>query len=320
MTACASAVFAANPVITKHDAQLMEKDVHINLTWQSDEPIVKIIATAGKEQIIITDNIENLRNERGYSGEIDIIVPAYIYNSTNERTLYMSQQSSNPVHQSSSEVYSNYISPQNEAVQYTVQIVDDFNQRSTLLKEKVRRIEPNQQFSEQKPVQKSTNTATVDTKDPLNSVLDTAVGLAGKIGQNPVIKNVKVKTWTENRVSISFEATCTKGLNNVAFEVRDSRGDIANQGTISCDSAKSCTKQSDPFTLTQGKYTVSLVATDIENNKSKTIEQEFLFTGDTSSTQQNNQQNTQQTTNTGNQETGSRSSTSDSTGVTYGPQ
>lgn len=308
-------VYAANPVIIRHDAHLMEKEVRINLAWQSDEPIVKIIASAGKEQIVITNNIDNERNERGYSGEIDVVVPAYVYNATGERTLYMSSQSSSAFQQRSTEMYANSTSPQNEAIQYTVQIVDEVNQRSVLLKEKVRRIEPSRPHGGQKPVQKSNiKTATINTKDPLNTALNTTIGLAGKIGQTPVVRNVTVKNWTDNRVSIGFEATGSKGINEVAFEVRDANGNVANQSTISCSSEKSCTKQSDPFTLTQGTYTVSIVATDIESNKSKTIEQEFEFTENTIASQQT----APQTSQTSVQKTDSASSsTSNTDGVTY---
>ena len=308
-------VMAKSPVIIRYDAHLMEKDVRINLAWQSDEPIVKIIASAGKEQVVIVDNIDNERNEGGYSGEIDIVVPAYLYNASGERTLYMSSQSSSVFQQRSTEMYANSSSPHNEAIQYTVQIVDEVNQRSILVKDKVRRIEPSRPHEAQKPIQKSTiNTVTINTKDPLNTALNTTIGLAGKIGQTPIVKNVTVKSWTENRVSIGFEATGSKGIDKVAFEVRDARGNVTNQSTISCDSEKSCTKQSEPFPLTKGNYTISVVATDIEKNKSNTIEQEFQFSGNTDSAQQTSK--TKPETETQKTESVS-SSTSDSDGDTY---
>jgi hypothetical protein len=281
ITIFASACIAKSPVIIRYDAHLMEKDVRINLAWQSDEPIVKIIASAGKEQVVIVDNIENERNNSGYSGEIDIVVPAYLYNVANERTLYMSSQSSSPLQQRSSETYANSVSPQNEAIQYSVQIVDEVNQRSTLIKDKVRRIEPNRAYAESKPQPKSTaGTVNVDTKDPLTTVLNTTIGLVGSIGQTPEVKNVTIKKWTENRVSIGFEATGSKGINRVIMEVRDSQGDIAYQNAVYCDSEKKCTKQSEPFSLKKGNYTASMVAIDVENIKSKTIEKELQFTGD----------------------------------------
>ena len=268
---------AKNPVITRYDAHLMEKDVRINLAWQSDEPIVKIIASAGKEQVIFVDNIENERNDRGYSGQIDIVVPAYLHNVVNEQTLNVNNQNPNTFQHRSSETYDNSVSPQ----QYTVQIVDEVNQRSVLIKDKVRRVEPFKSSGEIKQQPKSTTgMVTVDARDPLTNVLNATIGLVGSIGQTPEVKNVTIKKWTENRISIGFEATGSKGINRVVMEVRDAQGDIAYQNPVYCESEKQCAKQSEPFNLKRGNYIVSLTAVDVENNKSKKIDREIQFLGD----------------------------------------
>lgn len=272
---------AKSPAIIRYDAHLMEKDVRINLAWQSEEPVVKIIASAGKEQITITDNIENERNDRGYSGEIDVVVPAYFHNYENEQTLSRSRESTSTPDRQSTKTYANFVSAQNEVIEYSIQIVDEVNQRSSLIKDKVRRIEPNSAVGMSRTQPKTTaESVRVDVKDPVSSVLNTTIGLVGSLGQTVEIKNVTINKWSENRVSISFEATGSKAINSVSIEVKNAQGEIVYQSSpISCNSEKQCAKQTDPFFLNPGNYVASVVATDTENNNLKKIEKEFQFAG-----------------------------------------
>jgi uncharacterized small protein (DUF1192 family) len=282
----APTVAAKSPVIVRYDAQFMEQSIKINLAWQSDEPIVKIIASAGREQIIIENNIDNERTESGYSGEIDIVIPAYVYNAGGENSVYISRQSSSQEQKSSVEMRANSTSQQNEAVQYSVQLVDEINQRSALLKDKVRRIESTLPQTVQKTQPKAAiGTIGIDVKNPVNTAINTTIGLVGNIGQLPDVKNVSIKNWSENRVSFSFEATGAKGIDKIVFEVRDSHGNIANQNTISCNSEKQCSRQSESLSLSPGSYSLSVAAMDIENNSSKKVEKEFQVTAGTGSVQ-----------------------------------
>ena len=303
---------AKSPVIIRYDAQMMDNEIRINLAWQSDEPIAKIITSAGRGQLIITETIENERNENGYSGEMNIVVPAYIYNATGEHTFYLNRQNSSTFQQSSMEMYSNTTSPQNEAVQYSVQLVDEVNQRSTLLKDKVRRLEGvGPQGGSRHLGKQSGGTVRIDTTNPVNTALNTSIALVGNKLGTPVVKNIQVKNWTGSRVSIAFEATGSKGIDSVAIEVRDASGNIANQSTVSCSSDKQCSKQSDPFSLDAGSYRASLIATDSESNKSPAREMAFEVT---------NGETTQQTAVSVSPQTSSSSSSSSSTGssgVTY---
>lgn len=281
-------VEAKSPIIIRHDAHLMEKDVKINLAWQSDEPVVKIIVSAGKEQIIIENNIDNERTESGYTGEIDIVIPAFVYSAVGEKSMYVNRQTSSQNQQSNMEMYANSTSPRNEAVQYTVQLIDEVNQRSALLKDKVQRIEPTNPQAGQKTQPKATSgMLEIDARNPLNNAINTSIGMVGKIGQAPDIKNVMIKSWSENRVSFSFEATGAKGIDKIVFEVRNSNGDIANQDTISCNSEKQCSRQTESLNLNTGSYTLFVTAIDIENTSSKKAEKGFqVNAGSVSSTTQ----------------------------------
>jgi hypothetical protein len=164
----------------------MEKEIRINLAWQSDEQVAKIIVSAGKGQVVIY-TVDNERNESGYSGEVDIVIPAYLYNISGERSMYVNQQSSSAFQQNSMEMYANSGSPSNEAVQYTVQLVDEVNQRSTLLKDNVRRTDLSHSNTVgQKPQAISTSGAViVNVKEVLNSAVNSTIGLLAKNGTAP---------------------------------------------------------------------------------------------------------------------------------------
>jgi len=226
------------------------------------------------------------RNFRWRGGEIDIVVPAYVYSAGGENSVSMSRQSSSQAQQSSMEMHANSTSQQNEAVQYSVQLIDEVNQRSALLKDKVRRIEPTLPQTVQKTQPKAAiGTIGIDAKNPVNTAINTTIGLVGNIGQLPDVKNVSIKNWSENRVSFSFEATGAKGIDKIVFEVRDSHGNIANQNTILCNSEKQCSRQSESLSLSPGSYSLSVAAMDIENNSSKKVEKGFQVTAGTGSVQ-----------------------------------
>ena len=280
----APTVAAKSPIIVRYDAQLMEQSIKINLAWQSDEPVVKIIASAGREQVVVESNIDNERTESGYSGEIDIVIPAYMYNPSGENSVYMSKQSqtrqsSDQTRKSSTEMYENSASIRNEVVQYTVQLIDEVNQRSEMLKDQVQRVGT----ANLQPRQKSQPLTTaskvdIDVRNPLNNAINTSIGLVGQIGKTPDVKNLSIKNWGDNRVSFSFDATGAKGIDRIVFEVRNSTGEIANQNTISCNSEKQCSRQSEPLNLSSGSYSLYVTAIDIENNSSSKAEKGFQVT------------------------------------------
>lgn len=282
--ALASSAHAKGPLIIRHDAHVMEKEIRINLAWQSEEPIVRIIASAGKEQIVVDKNIDNERNEGGYSGEIDIVVPAYPDSTSGGQSLYVNRQNSNQFNQSSTEMHANSAAPYNQVVPYTVQLVDEVNQRSILMKDTAQRYDAGNSLPGQRLL-RNDKTATpvtvmpaITPKDPLTTALNTTIGLIGKIGSNPEIKSAKVSYWNENRVSIDVTAIDDKGVDRVTFEVRDMQGNSVYQNVLSCASEKQCSKQSDPFVLNQGTYLLSAVAVDNENNNSKKYTVEFQMT------------------------------------------
>ena len=128
--------------------------------------------------------------------------------------------------------------PNREMVQYTVQLGDEVNQRSTLLKDMVRRPDPAYALSRRKdprPLQNSGGTVVVDAKSPMNTAIDAATSLISKIGVEPEIKDVKINYWTESRISVAIKASDNKGVDKVVFDTRNSLGEIANQNSVNCD-------------------------------------------------------------------------------------
>lgn len=277
-----------SPVIIRHDVLIMETEVRLNIAWQSDEPIVKIIAAAGKVQVVVDNDIDNERNDGGYSGVMDIVIPYAPYSASSGETVITRGQRS----QGSLEMSASATTANREMVQYTVQLIDEVNQRSTLLKDLVRRPDPAYALSRRKdprPLQNSGGTVVIDTNNPINTAINAAASLIGKIGGAPEIKDVKVKTWTESRFSLAIQSTGDKGIDRVVFEIQNSSGEIVYQGSVYCETQKLCIKESEPFALTAGRYLMSAIASDSDAHNSKKYTFNFTVTGTAISGQQASQ-------------------------------
>ncbi len=99
--------WAKKPEVIRHDAQYLDRQVSLSIEWQSSEPVVSVRVAAGKEvKNIKVDAYDNKRNPQGYSGEVSVALQA------------------DPL-------------INQESVPYTIQLVDDVGQRSTLVTGKV---------------------------------------------------------------------------------------------------------------------------------------------------------------------------------------
>lgn len=281
---------AKSPVIIRHDAHLMDNEVRINLAWQSEEPIAKIIVSAGREQVVVEKDIDNDRNDSGYSGVIDLIVPYSPYTDYGgDHYVAMSQQTSTPYHQSGSAMYASSSTPYREMVQYTVQLVDEVNQRSTLLKDTVRRPDQAYLLSKRKdrsPAHSTDASLDIDVKDPMKTAISGVAGLIGKFTSVPEIKHAKINYWGNSRTSVSIEAIDDRGIDKVLLEIRDSLGAIVRQDTIFCNGDKLCSRESEAFQLHAGKHFLTAIAVDTESNNSKSYSLEFTIQAEVSSQQE----------------------------------
>lgn len=274
---------AKSPTILRHDAHLMDNEIRINLAWQSEEPVVKIIASAGKEQLVVERDIDNERTENGYTGVIDLVVP-YSPNAVygGDQYVAVSQQNASPYYQSGSSMVAGSSSPYREMVQFTVQLVDEVNQRSTLLKDNVRRPDPAyslQNKREHRSNASSGGTLNINAGDPVSTAINATAGLIGKIAFAPEIKQAKINSWSEGRVSLAVEATDDKGVEKVSFEIRNDLGEMVYENSLYCNSEKQCNRQSDPFQIGAGKFFLTATAFDVENNASKQFQLEFTASG-----------------------------------------
>lgn len=273
---------AGAPVVTKYDAHLLEREVRFNITWQSDEPIVKIIASADKEQVVVNEGLDNERNDAGYSGVIDVVVPFNPDNFYNERTHYMNRQSGTMFSQSSTEVYENSMEPYQYAVNYSIQLVDEVNQRSMLVKDKVRRLDPQTALSKGtgRPEQRKhamTEAVVVDAKDPLKSAVNTAIDLLGKVDAKPKIRDFKVKAYADNRIAFEIMAEDDKGVEQISYEIKSNSGIIAMENSLACSTEKQCSRTTEPIQLNAGTYLVSAIATDGDANRSDKEQRQFTI-------------------------------------------
>ncbi len=271
---------AGAPVITKYDAHLMEREVRFNITWQSDEPVTRIIASADKEQVVVTEGIDNERNDAGYAGVIDVVVPFDPDNYSNEHKFYMNRQSSTPLSQQSTEVYENSQGQYRYAVGYSLQLVDEVNQRSTLMKDKVRRIDTQTGWAKGsgRPEQHRsamTEAVVVDAKDPLKSAMNTALDLVGKMGSKPKIREFKVKAYADNRTAFEILAEDDKGIEQISYDIRANTGVIVLEDSLACSTEKQCSRTTTPITLNAGTYLVSAIASDGDGNKSDKEQRQF---------------------------------------------
>lgn len=271
---------AGGPVITKYDAHLLEREVRLNITWQSDEPIVKIVTSADKEQVVVTEGIDNERNDAGYSGVIDVVVPFNPENFNSEQIRYMNRQSETSSAQHSSEFYESSTGPYQYAVPYSIQLVDEVNQRSMLVKDKLRRFESKIPLSKgfgrtDKRNNQMTEAVVVDARNPLQSAINTAIDLVDKIGSKPKIRNFNIKNYADNRISFEIMAEDDKGVEQISYEIRTNSGLIVLEDSLSCSTEKQCSRTTIPTVFNDGPYFVSAVATDGEANKSEKEQRQF---------------------------------------------
>ncbi|UFS71714.1 hypothetical protein LPW11_05850 [Geomonas sp. RF6] len=272
---------AGPPVITKYDAHLLEKEVRLNISWQSDEPVTKIIASADKEQVVVTAEIDNDRNDAGYSGTMDLVVPFNPENLYSGRSFYMNQQTSTPTQERSTEIAQNSVTPYQYAISYAIQLVDEVNQRSAMVKDTIRRFEETRTARggnlSQSQDQKTTTSGgvTVDVGKLSNAAAQVAQNVLEQISAKPWVKELVVKRYADNRTAFAVSAQDDKGVAGIVIEVRNPQGQIVHEESVECADQKECTKTSNPISLGNGMYKVSVVALDGDGRKSAEKVKEF---------------------------------------------
>jgi len=251
---------AKKPMVTRHDAQYLDKAVKINVQWQSTEPIVSIKVAAGKgEKVIKVDPYSNKRNPDGYQGEEDVVLE------------------SEPA-------------ATQAIIPYSIQLEDEDGQRSNLVTGQVKipaaaaatavaatTTQEDQWGKDKLPGASSTSTAggTTGSGDMIDKLRQVAQVVAGA----PFLHDIKVNNPPgSNTVTFKTKATHSVGLGAVKFRVfsADNRQvdsqDIEAKGTVWEGTSKD-------FTLPAGKYFVIAQAADAAGSTSPEKKANFTITG-----------------------------------------
>lgn len=261
---------AKKPMVTRHDAQYLDKAVKVNVQWQSTEPVITVKIAAGKgEKVIKVDPYSNKRNPDGYQGEEDIVL----------ETEPAATQ---------------------EWIPYSIQLQDEDGQRSSLVTGKVKipaaaaataaaavTAVPGATAAPQgdqwgKDALTGTTASsgtdgmggTSGTGDMIDKLRQVAQVVAGA----PFLHDIKVNNPGTNTVTFSTKATHSVGLGAVKFRVFSADNkqvdsqDIEAKGTIWEGTSKD-------FTLPAGQYFVIGQAVDAAGSTSPEKKTGFTIRG-----------------------------------------
>jgi len=245
---------AKKPMVTRHDAQYLDKGVKITVQWQSTEPIVSVKVAAGKEaKVVKVDPYSNKRNPDGYQGEEDIVVESETGSSQ-------------------------------ESISYTIQLEDEDGQRSNLVTGKVKvpaaagaaaaAAPQEDQWGKEKLAGTAGASGTTQSTDMIDKMRQVAQALAAP----PFLHDVTVNNPGSNTVTFKTKATHSVGLGAIKFRVFSADNkqvdsqDIEAKGTIWEGTSKD-------FTLPQGNYFVIAQAVDAAGSTSPEKRATFTIKG-----------------------------------------
>lgn len=237
---------AKKPEVTRHDAQYLDRQISVNLQWQSSEAIVSVRVAAGKEvKEIKIDTYDNKKTRLGYSGEVSVVL-----------------QTDPMVFQ--------------ESIGYTIQVEDEDGQKSNLVTGKV--AVPATAYSSRERDQwgqeKLAGTAKSGKKDIIEQLREVATVLAAP----PVILDVTVNNPGTGTVTFKTKATHTVGMREITFRVFDASGKQVDAQQISA-TGKLWEGTSKDFTLTPGSYSVIAQAVDSSGGTSRESKASFTIGG-----------------------------------------
>ena len=244
---------AKKPEIIRYDAQYLDRQVSLNLQWQSSEAIVSVRVAAGKEvKEIKIDAFENKKTRSGYSGEVNVAL---------QTDPIMFQDS----------------------ISYTLQVEDEDGQKSNLVTGKVaipvsdpsRRREQDQWGKD-----RLTGTPQSSQKDMIDQVRKVASVLAAP----PVLADVSVNNPGSCTVTFKTKATHSVGLKEIDFRVFDSSNKLFDSQQILA-TGKYWEGTSRDFTLGSGNYFVIAQAIDASGSTSPEKKAAFTIKAGCESTQ-----------------------------------
>ena len=248
------AVAADQMDVTRLDALYLDRFISLTIEWQSVNPVLKVMISAGREtREVPVDEFDNRRNPNGYQGAVTVQLPAEPHY------------------------------PQT-GVPYQIQLEDDLRQKSAVFSGRVPVTAAQAQNLPQRedtwgqaniktnpvqPLQRGGNPG--DMVDKLLVVID-------RFDLAPSMDVVKVNVLSSDNVSFSSKASDDKGLLEVRIRVYDGQGNLVGFQSIS-NLGKVWQGSSQTFTLGGGSFRVVEQAIDSVGNTSKEQQKAFTLSG-----------------------------------------
>lgn len=275
------------PEIIRLDTIMQENEVRVTVTWNSDVPVVKIIASGGKSTMEIEntepDPIINKRTSQGsYTG-----TKSFTLQSKNVAVVksYKSEQfSSHYVRQGNTSISSAQAvrssEPYQEIVVVTVQLVDKYANESNMIRRDVPTVvelaaQPAPPITSAEinmpptqNVNQNTGQNNAFPQNPQDAVLGIGINAANQILAEPQITLNNVQ-GLNGKIVITASATASKPMQKFVFEIMDNQNNnIVFSGTFDCSTGLECKNRRGESSLLQpGIYNVVVTVRDVDGRE-----------------------------------------------------
>ena len=228
---------ARRPDIISYDAELLQDAITVNITWQSEYPVVKAVVSAGNKQqkVELDPYDDNIKDAYGYHGETSVLVKV-------DSSGFL-----------------------DEEITYVVQITDDVGKKSRRISGtlKIATVETSDQADESMSDQHVTPLS--DGKGP--SMIDKVIKVMERHDTPPVVSEIRVNFIGDKTVNFFSSAMDDKGLQEVRIYIADDNGNNVGEKVFS-GLGKIWKGTTESFKLAPGNYTVVAQATDNAGNRS----------------------------------------------------
>jgi hypothetical protein len=238
--------YAGKPEIISHDAQYLDRQINVNLQWQSSESVISVRVAAGKEiKEIKVDPYDNKKNRLGYSGEVNVVLQFEPGASQN-------------------------------SIPYTIQLVDEDGLKSAMIMGKVAvpLLTPAAREEDQWGKEKLTSSQQSVQKDMIEQLRQVAQDLAVP----PYLHDITVNNPGSGTVTFRTKATHSVALREINFRVFDVGNKPIDSQQIST-TGKMWEGTSKDFSLSAGNYFVIAQALDGKGNTSQERKAYFSIVG-----------------------------------------
>jgi len=272
LIACVTVFAGSKPEVISQTGQLIDRALSINLRWQSENPVTRVLVYAGSgEKEVKVDEYDNRRNPYGYEGEVTVVVPV-------DPALYHGK------------------------ISYQIQLEDELRLKSNLFSGSVKvpltttPAMPGMVAAPGMPVMPGQGAGshehdgwgkshiragmgsgqTADGKS--NDMVDKLLKVAERFDTPPTLENIKVNILGPDNVSFSSRANDDKGIGEIAFRVYDTQGNKVGEQILT-GLGKKWEGSTQPIKTGGGNFIVVAQAKDSTGNTSKEHRASFNMSG-----------------------------------------